>query len=1039
MDKAKLKLKKLLSAFMAIITICGVFGSVSILPVYAADGDEPKEIIDYLTKVFNTPEDKLETMELRTEAFGYELYYEDYSGEVALRNKVTGQVMFTNPYTVGAQTVGSADTKALLMSQLVIRYTDNDQDKTYPSFTEAAKRGQIYAKNIKNGLRVEYTIGKEETRSLVPKRMEATRFNSVILDFIEDETALKKMNAFYTLKDPDDPKLTVRGVKELQATFEITKKMAVYVFDPYASAREINLIESYIKRFCPHYTFADLDGDHAMTEFEDNQRAPALFKMSLEYYLNEDGLEIRMPANGIRFDESTYQLNYIQILPYMGAGNNANEGYTFLPDGSGTIMRFEDFVGQNLTVSGKLYGQDFAFHEIKGAHQQVMRLPVYGIVEHVESEYEYEVEIEEVKVDENDPEAEPVITIKTEKRKAQIDEMRGFLAIVTEGDALADVTTLHGGALHKYCTVYTQFYPRPKDAYNIGEAISVGANAMWTVVSKRKYAGSYRIQYIMLTDADIARQKGIRDYYETEWTGMAKAYRDYLVKTGVLSLIDDAKPDIPLYIESFGAIQVMEQILSIPVEVKKPLTTFDDVKIMYEKLSSDQVSNVVFKLTGFYNGGFATSPPTSIKFVKEIGGDKGYKDLLEYAKAKGIDVYPEVDFIYINRRNEPAFSGYKRSYQVKTIDNRYANHRRYDPVYQMYWRGSWLNITSASVYNEVYAKFTKAIDKLGVNGIAASTLGSDLNSDFNKKEPYNREDSKQFTIKLLEEMYEDYGKIMLSAGNAYTFKYASAILDVPLDSSRYFYSSQAVPFMGMVLHGYIPFAGTPTNMTGDINYETLKIIENGSFPYFILSYQNTSKLKESFNTSQYYSVSFEIWYDDLVAKYKELNGILASLQKVPIDGHKFIEDAERIASAEEIAADKAADAKKAAEEAETLALKEEKDTRAANLKARKAEEAYQEAVAKAIEAGEEVPERPTQSASTGTTTSTTDKDDDAKNDDEKKDEKPVGYVKNKYTCALGTVVKVTYANGTSFILNYNSFQIRAEGKTIEPLSYIKIG
>ena len=77
-------------------------------------------------------------------------------------------------------------------------------------------------------------------------------------------------------------------------------------------------------------------------------------------------------------------------------------------------------------------------------------------------------------------------------------EDRGFLAIITEGDALANITTAHGGALHKYCTVYTQFYPRPKDSYNLAESISVGSNATWTVVSERKYTGSYRIQYVLL-------------------------------------------------------------------------------------------------------------------------------------------------------------------------------------------------------------------------------------------------------------------------------------------------------------------------------------------------------------------------------------------------------------------------------------------------------------------------------------------------------------------------------------------------------------
>jgi hypothetical protein len=36
------------------------------------------------------------------------------------------------------------------------------------------------------------------------------------------------------------------------------------------------------------------------------------------------------------------------------------------------------------------------------------------------------------------------------------------------------------------------------------------------------------------------------------------------------------------------------------------------------------------------------------------------------------------------------------------------------------------------------------------------------------------------------------------------------------------------------------------------------------------------------------------------------------------------------------------------------------------------------------------------------------------------------------------VVRVTYENGTSFILNYNDAYVEVEGRTVEPLSFIKI-
>lgn len=1026
MDKINYKQSaaRFLSAFLAVLMVVGVIGSLSILPVYAtAAAAAAEKTIDYLTYDFKTAEEKLETMELRAEDYGYQLYFETHSGEIALRNVKTGQIMFSNPYSVGTAKA-SNDIKNQLLSQVVVTFMDNDQEKNYYSYTEAAVRNQILGKNLKSGLRVEYTIGKEETRNLVPMRMEANRFQELILDYVDDEQATKKLKAFYTLKDPEDPRLTVRGVKELQATFPITTRMAVYVFDPYASAREITLIESYIKRFCPHYTFAELDSDHSMTEYEGATRAPALFKLSLEYYLNEDGLQVRLPANGIRFDESTYKLEYIQILPYMGAGSYENAGYTFIPDGSGAIIRFEDFIGKPVTIAGKIYGQDYAYYVLSGAHQEVMRLPVYGVVENYHTKYEYE---EETTV-EKEVDGKMVSEVTKEKKTNEIEEDRGFVAIVTEGDALAQIKTSHGGTLHRYCTVYTQFNPRPKDSYNLAEAISVGANATWTVVSKRKYTGSYRIQYIMLTDETLAKTKNIKDYYEVSWVGMAKAYRDYLQKNGILTPIQETKPDIPLYIESFGAVDTQEMILTFPVMTKTPLTTFEDVKTMYEELAKANITNIHWKLLGFANGGLWVHYPTKVKFEKKVGGNNGYKDLLAYAKNKGFDVYPDFNFVYQDMYDMG--DGFNiRTDAVKAIDGRWMAKRLYNPVFQEYRRGGWLTVVAPSVYMKLYGKFQKYINKLGVDGLSLSVLGADLSSDFDKKDPYNREDSKEQTAELLETMYNDYGKLMMDAGNVYALPYASHLLNVALDSSRYFYSSQTVPFTGMVLHGYIPFAGAPTNMAGDIFYEILKIIENGSSPYFTLSYRNTAKLKDLMDFAHYYSIRYDIWYDDLIVKYNTINDALKDVQKAFIDDHKFITDAERIPTDAEVAEDKAEIAALAAAEAKAEALKLEKAEKKKLLEDRKAAEALAELLASGGEAPRQAAEA--EEAKDKTELEKEDKKDTAA--------KVTGYVPNKYTCAIGTVVKVTYSNGTSFILNYNSYPVKAEGKTIEALSFVKIG
>jgi len=1001
---------RLLSAFLTVVMVLGLLTAA--LPVYAAEEEELVPGIDeetglptinYLTQIYNTPEEKLATMTKYLEKGNYSFYVEPVSGEVAYVNNKTGQILFSNPFDV-SQTSSSQTVKEELLSQISIKYTDNDSELTLHSFKEATQRGQITVKKIKNGVRVEYVMGREETRKLVPKQIKRERFEELIMVNIPEGTPKQKMEAFYQLKDPYDPTLTERAKRELVATFPICNEMAIYIFDPFASDRELNQIEGYIKQYCPEYTYETLEEDHTITQYEGTDKAPVLFRLSLEYSLDENGnLDVRLPANGIRFDESAFQLNAIQMLPWFGAGSGDYEGYTFFPDGSGTLVRFEDIGQKPLNLTGKIYGEDYAYQEVGGQHMEVKRLPVYGVVESNVARRLSKVNPDTQETEYYYPE------ILDKDGNVWEKPENGFLAIIEEGDALASVSTIHGGQLHKYNTVNTSFSPRPKDSYNLAEAISVGQNATYTVVSERKYTGSYRLKYVMLTSDELAAESGLKDYYETSYVGMAKAYRDYLIDEGILTELTDVKDDIPLYIESFGAIETIERILSIPIEVLKPLTSFEDLKAMYARLSESGITNLNFKLTGYANGGMNDIAPTGVKFEKEVGGDEGFTEFVSYASSNGIGVYPDFDFANITEFE--MFDGITlRRHLVKTMDNRYTTKRFYDSTLQSFERGYSLAV-SPSVYDYLFEKFSADFTALSPSGISVATLGTDLNSDFDKKEPYNREDSKEFTLELLNNLETTYQNVMLEGGNAYALQYADHILGVAVDSSRYSSASEAVPFMGMVLHGCVNFTGNAINMAGDTQYELLKAIENGASIYFTLSMQNTSLLKEDEELNKYYSVSFDIWYDELVELYTTLNEVMAGLQTKQIVDHEFL-IGERVPTAEEIEADKIAAAAEAEAKAEAEKIAKEKADKAEKLAQRLA----------ALNGEEYVP-----AADTTVT---------------EEEEVVEGYPYTKYTSDDGRIVKVTYEGGTAFILNYNNFEITVEdgGKTytIGALDFVKV-
>lgn len=880
------------------------------------------KVKEYLTKTFNSPEEKLASMTLKLESDGYQLYIDEYTGETATLDTKSGQILFSNPWDVATEK--EDDTKAKLLSQIAIKYsTDTTAEKEFWSFSEAAVSNQIQIKNIKNGLRVEYIIGREEAKKLVPRMMTEERYQEMLYPYImsmENQHLAKTICTYFTEMNPD--KETVESIKNnIIKTYPIIEKVGpIRVIDGSTTESQLSQIEEVIKTYCPHYTYEELEYDHNMCEYEGTDTNPPLFKLAIEYSLDENGVSWTMPANGLRFDEGTYKLNYLSVLPFMGAGSryvgtdktNTQEGYSFFPDGSGTLIEFQGANSSDSTnLQSKVYGEDYAYHTITGRLREAVRYPVFGIVEQQKLKKKV---IEKVLKSEEytDPVTGELVPAVYEEvtKTVEYTEDRGFVGIIEEGDALATISLTHDGTKSKYNWIQMYFYPRPSDKFKVSDAISGGEDKELTVTSSRRYVGNYTVRYIMLTDSTIAEEKGLTDTYPCSWVGMARAYSDYLVNKGELTRLteDDIESDyIPLYIETFGTMETLEKILSIPVNVMTPLTTFEDIQEMYDDLNKSGIKNVNFKLNGYANGGMYGRMPYKLKWESAVGGKEGFESLIAYAKevnARGdgsnLGIFPDFEFSYAHARGFADGLNMKK-HAVRTIDDRYTGLVKYSATYQSYI-GYYGMAISPAYMSHFYDKFTENYLKYDPIGISVGSLGSDLNSDFDEDEPYNREDSKGFITKLLAEMQEDYGNVMADKGNAYTWKYVDHLLNVPIDSSRYIFSSNAVPFIGVVLHGYVQFAGTPYNMEGNTNYAFLKAIENGASIYFTLTKQNAEKFKEYSDLSQYYSISYEIWYDELCKVYLELNDVLKDVQTKIIIDHEFL-TGERLPDINELEAD----------------------------------------------------------------------------------------------------------------------------------------
>lgn len=936
----------------------------------------------------------------------YTIYVNRYTGLVYYVDNVTGQILTSNPYNP-AELNSSQEARYDLMSQLVLNYRPRDgfttTDVTYYSTKWAGEYAQISVSAIVGGLRVNYTLGDTSTRFTVPGQITAEAFDEYLLnpaldsfvqllemyigeyypdkdfslyseekwgkydtyeegflgrralnEYLDEMKALYKKHyntrseeykaidaarsavstifGAYNLNNPAKyDASTAAGEKALADMYErapLTKEgIPVYVrtYNP-TQAGKLREVQTALFKFTSYNTEL-LEKHEGECLYSERIEEKPVFRCAIEYTFAADGsLVVRIPANSITYDDANYILSSITSLKYFGAGDLNTDGYIFLPDGSGSIVEYEDFYNSerqdNVAIDLNLYGSDFTYSKATGYHNEAVTMPIFGLVS-------------EVSANRN--------TLANLNKDAFAT---GFFAVIEDGSSLTKISAKFDS--NKLASAYISFTPVPSDQFSTS-ASGIGGT-MYTMVAESRYTGSYVTKYTMLTDTALSAAAGDTTTYAPTYVGMADCYRDYLKDKGALAPLENVAEDLPLYIEALGSMNVIERILTFPVTVSKPLTTFDDIIKMYDELAGakekllskaeecrqqaeaetqnavlrkkyqdkavhydelaveiDNITNVHFKLTGFANGGMYFTYPSRVAWESACGGAQGFNTLLAATVEKTtggatFQIYPEFDFLYMS--NAAWFDGINENTDISCmIDNRYASKQSYNSILGAYERLYDL-VVSADALDRLYSTFAPNYAKYNVANISVSTLGSDLNSNFDRDNYVSREESLDYVTSVLDRIKNEGNyNVMTTVGNNYALGYVDHILDIAIDSSHFNHSSYTVPFTGLLLHGYVNYAGSALNYVGSPEYSLLRSIENGAALYYILCYQeNTNFMKEDPALNDYYGVDYENWYDDMVTYYDRINTAIGDLQDYFIVDHKtliserFVGEQERAAN-----------------------------------------------------------------------------------------------------------------------------------------------
>ncbi len=314
-------------------------------PAPLAEGTELKTVRD--------PENRVPGFSLAAENDRLGLYLEEKTAGIALYDKQTGRVVYSNPQDAAGDPVAKSGlNQGNLKSQFILNYLDTNSREGTPwsSYAKAVENGQIEYLRIENGFRAVYTLSNEKLM-LVPRQMTAE---------------------WYEI-------LSQAGKKQAAKSYVPDEESGLYVLKSQGvTARHRQQIDADARK--AGFTIEDYEEMEALAEADDGEAAESLsFVITLDYTLTADGLRVTIPHEGIS-EAGGGKVRTIQLLPFLGAAGADEEGDLVVPDGSGALIHFSNGKTTAPQYNQSIYDLDLIDSDFTATQNiQTARLALYGI------------------------------------------------------------------------------------------------------------------------------------------------------------------------------------------------------------------------------------------------------------------------------------------------------------------------------------------------------------------------------------------------------------------------------------------------------------------------------------------------------------------------------------------------------------------------------------------------------------------------------------------------------------------------------------
>lgn len=560
------------------------------------------------------------------------------------------------------------------------------------------------------------------------------------------------------------------------------------------------------------YTVEELAIDNAEHDIVVEDIYP-YFEIAISYELTDKGLQVRIINSSI-VEKEKYPLVYVDVLPYFGAGLLDDDGYLFVPDGSGGLIDFNNNRSFALPYNQRVYGRDLAkINLAKSSQNPKIHLPVIGMV----------------------------------------NNGNAFISIAEEGAEMANVLANISTQDNPYNQVYYRYNIREGEVYEFSSINSSVSINQWTIwYNPLDFVCDYR--FIEESDAT--------------YSDLAKEYQESLISQGILTNRDFTVSPV-LDLTLLGGYILDENFLGIPYKEVKALTDTFQAQNIVSSLLSDGISDINLFYSGFSNDGLKPFYMKNLSFEKNVGSRNDFLALSTYLSDQNVSFYPEVlaATAYTDKRIK------EKNFAIRNVFGNVVSNYGFNEasLYQDMTTRIWYPL-KPETFETTISGLEKDLNDINVNRVLFADLGNQIYGSYRKKDNTFRSDYLRAFYAVMDTT--SFEAIAFRDPNLYAIRYAEVVTDIDVVATDYQIITDSVPFFQLVFSGYLDYSGKSMNIDDQHSYRfhVMKDIETLSNLSMTWSALSTIDLVDT-EYSYYYSTYYQNWYQTLLETYEEINAL----------------------------------------------------------------------------------------------------------------------------------------------------------------------